>query len=447
MTESNTSNTEVHDKTAALLAKGKEGANARSSAKVAGGNAATKARSGATLKVAVVVLVLLSAGLGGIAWYLYESGQQAQISTRQQLEQTGKALDEAGHLARQANAQLIAQGATLARLQTQVNDLQLQLGNLDQAFQVLTDSGSDLVLLNDIDHLVSIASQQLTLGGNVANAIVALETAQARLSRANRPALAAVQQSLNGDLERLRAAAIVDVPALAAQLEQLNGLLGQAPLLVPDNAVPGVKRAPATQDAQTRTFALFQASPDAAWWQNAIDGSIHWLGQAWSVLSHDLAGFISVRRVDDRSALLISPEQADQLRLTLRLRVMTAQLALMMKQADVWKVELEAINVALTSHFDLQSPVSQRAQRLAIRLVETPVDTRLPVLSHTQSALEAVRQESARAVDQRAGSSSVSSEPVSEAVDPKSSSPVVEPPSPAEQPSPVSAARSQDLQG
>lgn len=445
MTESTTSNTEVHDKTAALLAKGKEGANAQSSAKAGGGNAPTKARSGSTLKVAVVVLALLTAGFGGAAWYLYESGQQAQVSTLQQLEQTGKALDEAGHLARQANAQLIAQGATLARLQTQVSDLQLQLGNLDQAFQVLTDSGSDLVLLNDIDHLVSIASQQLTLGGNVANAIVALETAQARLSRANRPALAAVQQSLNGDLERLRAAAIVDVPALAAQLEQLNGLLGQAPLLVPDNAAPGVKRVPAAQeDTQARTFAPFQANPEAAWWQNAIDGSVNWLGQAWSVLSHDLAGFISVRRVDDRAALLISPEQADQLRLTLRLRVMTAQLALMMKQADVWKVELDAINVALSSHFDVQSPVTQRAQRLANRLVDTPVDTRLPVLGQTQSALEAVRQESARAVDQRGGSSSVTAEPASVAPGLKNPSPAVEQPS---APSPVSAARSHDSQG
>ena len=444
MTESITSNTEVHDKTAALLAKGKEGGNAQSSAKAGGGNAPTKARSGSTLKVAVVVLALLTAGFGGAAWYLYESGQQAQVSTLQQLEQTGKALDEAGHLARQANAQLIAQGATLARLQTQVSDLQLQLGNLDQAFQALTDSGSDLVLLNDIDHLVSIASQQLTLGGNVANAIVALETAQARLSRANRPALAAVQQSLNGDLERLRAAAIVDVPALAAQLEQLNGLLGQAPLLVPDNAAPGVKRLPATQDTQARTFAPFQANAESAWWQNALDGSVHWLGQAWSVLSHDLAGFISVRRVDDRAALLISPEQADQLRLTLRLRIMTAQLALMMKQADVWKVELDAINVALSSHFDVQSPVTQRALRLATRLVDTPVDTRLPVLGQTQSALEAVRQESARAVDQRGGASSVTAEPASEASGLKNPSPAVEQPS---APSPVSAARSHDSQG
>ena len=78
-----------------------------------------------------------------------------------------------------------------------------------------------MVLLNDIDHLVTIAQQQLLLGGNVANAIVSLETAQARLARANRPTLASLQQTINGDLDRLRASSTTDVASLSRQLEQL----------------------------------------------------------------------------------------------------------------------------------------------------------------------------------------------------------------------------------
>ena len=292
-------------------------------------------------------------------------------------------------------------------MQATVQQLQDQLSGLDQAFQVLTDSGSDLILLNDIEHLVSIANQQITLGGNVANAIVALETAQARLSRANRPALASIQQTLNGDLDRLRAAAVVDVAALSLQLEQLDGVLLQAPLLVPDDAVPEITRSPDAGAAAPTDSSGFQADPAAPWWRNGLDAGAHWAGQAWSMLRHDLAGFISVRRVDDASALLISPDQAEQLRLTLRLRVMTAQLALMMRQADVWKTELDAISVALQSHFDVQSPATQRAMRMATRLVDTPVDTRLPALTQTMAALEAVRQESTSALEQRRGTSSV----------------------------------------
>ncbi|MFA5597627.1 MAG: uroporphyrinogen-III C-methyltransferase [Pusillimonas sp.] len=403
MTESNTSTTEGHDKTPVLLTKGKDtsqgGAN--------GGKAASgKSRSGASLQIALVVVALIAIVLAGVVWFQYQTAQQTQQAMLERLDQSTRTATHADQLAAQLQAQVIAQGAGLTRLQATVQGLQDQLGNLDQAFQVITDSGSDLILLNDIEHLVSIANQQVTLGGNVANAIVALETAQARLSRANRPVLASIQQTLNGDLERLRAAAVVDVPAMSAQLEQLNGLLAQSPLLVPDDAVPGVA-AVASDNGEGPAVTGFTADPEAPWWRTGLDTGVHWAGQVWSMLRHDLAGFISVRRVDNQSAMLISPEQAGQLRLTLKLRLMTAQLALMMRQPDVWKAELEAISTALQSHFDAQSPITQRAQRLATRLLETPVDTRLPAPTQTMSALEGVRQESSRSLEHRGASSSL----------------------------------------
>ncbi|HUH40907.1 MAG TPA: uroporphyrinogen-III C-methyltransferase, partial [Castellaniella sp.] len=96
-----------------------------------------------------------------------------------------------------------------------------QINDLDQALQLMTDTGTDLLLLNDIDRLVTIAQQQLKLDGNVANAIISLEVAQARLARANRPALASLQQSINGDVDRLRAVIMVDLPELSSRLDRL----------------------------------------------------------------------------------------------------------------------------------------------------------------------------------------------------------------------------------
>ena len=400
MTESITPKTEGHDKTPVLLTKGKD------DGRQAAASSSGRSRSAGALQTTLVIVILVAIVLAGIVWFQFQTAQQSQQVVLEQLDQSTRTAAQADQLSRQLQAQVAAQTSGLAQLQATVQGLQDQLANLDQAFQVLTDSGSDLILLNDIDHLVSIANQQITLGGNVANAIVALETAQARLSRANRPALASIQQTLNGDLERLRAASVVDVPALSVQLEQLNGLLAQAPLLVPDDAVPGVLRAESRVD-ESPAITGFKADPEAPWWRTGLDASVYWAGQAWSMLRHDLADVISVRRVDDQSALLISPDQADQLRLTLKLRVMTAQLALMMRQSDVWKAELDAINMALQSHFDTQVSTTQRAQRLVTRLVDTPVDSRLPALTQTLSALESVRQESARSLERRRSSSSL----------------------------------------
>src|SRR5690606_20732290 len=150
-----------------------------------------------------------------------------------------RAAQLAQEAADQARAEVRGQAAQLDQLRKALDQAQAQVDDLDQALQMMTDSGSDLLLLNDIDRLVTIAQQQLKLDGNVANAIISLEVAQARLARANRPALAALQQSINGDVDRLRAVVTVDLSSLSARLDRLYVLVGEAPLLVPDAAAPG----------------------------------------------------------------------------------------------------------------------------------------------------------------------------------------------------------------
>src|SRR3546814_3487344 len=109
--------------------------------------------------------------------------------------------------------------------------------------------------------MVTIANQQLTLNGNVSNAIVALESAQARLARANRPSLASLQQTINGDLDSLRAASVVDVTALTSQLNKLSDLISHASLLVPDAAAPAI--APEEKPAASAPAQPAPSSSDA----------------------------------------------------------------------------------------------------------------------------------------------------------------------------------------
>ncbi|MCE7058366.1 uroporphyrinogen-III C-methyltransferase, partial [Algoriphagus sp. AGSA1] len=138
------------------------------------------------------------------------------------------------------------------------------------------------------------------------------------------------------------------------------------------------------------------ADPNASWLERSWDNTATWSREAWSVIRHDLAGFFDIRRVDNEAALLISPDQATQLRQALRLRVMTAQLALMMRQPEIWRSELQAVLTALETYYDNQSTVTQRAVRQVTRLIETPVDTKLPTLSNTLEAIEVLRHERAQ---------------------------------------------------
>src|SRR5690606_23500403 len=200
--------------------------------------------------------------------------------------------------ASQALALAQQQAGRIERLQASLGEAQQHLQSLEQALQMMTDSGADIALVNDIDHLVSIAHQQLLLGGNVSNAIIALETAQAQLARANRPGLASLQQAINGDVERLRAVSTIDINRLSSRIDELGGLVETAPMLIPDDAAPAVASSPAPA-RRAAPAAASSVDPADPWWKRCIASVADWSGQAWWNIRQDLAGFINVRRVDD----------------------------------------------------------------------------------------------------------------------------------------------------
>lgn len=368
-------------------------------------------RNTAAVIILFVLVLLLAAG----GFYLFNTSKQtlAQFETRQSgvLDQARQSGQQAQQQADQALKVVSAQEDTLNEQAGQITalkealaDTQAQLQDLNQAYQRLTDRGSDLVLLNDVENLVTIAQQQLQLSGNVANAIMSLETAQAQLARASRPALASLLQTINGDLERLRAARIIDVAGVAAKLDELADLVTRAPLLIPDDAAPQIESGlaaesdpaieasteEATRDSVTDTPPTDKAS--ASWWQRGLHQSKLWAERALGVLRDDIDRFVSVRRVDDATALFISPDQASQFRDHLRLRVMTAQMALIIGRTSIWEAETTALQQAMEGRFDEQSALARKAIRIAREMADTEIDVTLPTVDNSIEALETLRQ-------------------------------------------------------
>lgn len=345
-----------------------------------------KSGAGPAYALTAVVVVLAAAGL----WYQNSLLEKHKAELQAQLATNINTTEQARQTAQQALALAHRQSDKLAQLEKSFNDSTEQFHDLSQAFQTMTDSGSELVLLNDIDHLATIAQQQLMLGGNVANAIVSLEAAQAQLARANRVGLASLQQTLNGDLERLRAAATVDVASLSRQLDTLSRYVSEAPLLVPDDVAGGANTE--ALDLSSEAVASAELPADAPWWERSWNTVQQWGSSAWRSVSHDLGQFVSIRRVDDAAALLMSPDQAARLRENLRLRIMAAQLAMMMNQSAVWQTELNAVATALEKRFDTQSNQVQQALRLTRQLQDTRIGARLPTVNNTLAAIESLRQ-------------------------------------------------------
>ena len=184
--------------------------------------------------------------------------------------------------------------------------------------------------------------------------------------------------------------------------DSLSALLSKAPLLVPDAAAPGIAPASEARPAAPAPTIDPQADlpADAPWWQRWRAEVASWPGRAGSALAHELGGLITIQRVDEPAALLLSPEQADQVRATLRQRLLTVQLSMLMRQPAVWKSELDNVGTTLAKYFDNRSPDTVAAQTLARELAQTDIAVRMPDVSDSLNAIAALRAAGFKTTDQ-----------------------------------------------
>ena len=361
----------------------------------------------------MLIFLLLAVVIGAGAWFSQKRFDTAGREVATQVQGFTAQLVETKREAKLALGLVESQAKLIVTLQQSLAESKSQFEGLEEAWASFNKGMEDSMLANDIDRLVTLASQQLRLASNVNNAVMALETALSTLVRADRPRFAAVQRAISADLDRLRSVPLVDVSALSVRLEALATLIGRAPLLVPDAAAPNVAavpsaaaRAPTARPAaaQATAVAPAPATPPGvpqtgaaeppvgeAWWDLAWRKTVLWSKAVAVFVAKELASVVSIQRVTDASALLMSPEQGAQLRANLRTRVLTAQMALLMHQPSVWRAEIASIEASLTTRYDPKAVDTVAALRLVRELASASVVAALPDMSDSIAALEAVR--------------------------------------------------------
>lgn len=411
MTEATTPS---HSSTTAALLKGK------------------KRSSGPSWPIVLAIVFLLIALVAAAgAWFQQKRFEKVGREFATQVQSLTAQVNDTRRESSQALSLSQSQASRITKLEQTQLEAKNQFDALEQVWQGANKGIEDAMLANDIDRLLSTANQQLRLSGNVNNAIITLEAALSTLTRADRPRFASVQRAISLDLDRLRAVPLVDIPALSKRLEGLSVLVARAPLLLPDAAAPKVTpnevasstsavSVPSTSaQSQSAQASSAQSLPsqsipaqspqssaaetlpvtDAArfteafsrWWSQAVDGSITWSKSAAAVLAREFAEVVSIQRVSDANALLMSPEQGSLLRANLRTRVLTAQMALLLHQAPVWQAELAAIEQSLMSRYDPKAPDTLAALRLVRELAAIQIAVPLPDINGSLAALESVR--------------------------------------------------------
>ena len=371
----------------------------------------------------MLVFLLLAVMIAAWAWFAQKRFDRTGREVATQVQDFTAQLIETKREAKLALSLVEGQAKLIVDLQQSLAEAKGQYEGLEEAWASFNKGMEDSMLANDIDRLVTLASQQLRLASNVNNAVMALETALSTLVRADRPRFAAVRRAISADLDRLRSVPLVDVSALSVRLETLATLIGRAPLLVPDATVPKVAaismavlplgtippdtvQRDAAQPSAAQTSAITPAATmhagapatataaaptNEAWWDSAWRKTVVWSKAVAVFVAKELASVVSIQRVTDANALLMSPEQGTQLRANLRTRVLTAQMALLMHQPSVWRAEIASIEAALAARYDPKAVDTVAALRLVRELATVPVSAALPDMSDSIAALEAVR--------------------------------------------------------
>jgi uroporphyrin-3 C-methyltransferase len=304
---------------------------------------------------ALVVLALFAAGV--VAW---QDARRRSDALRLDVAQRLATADAALALSRTKEAdlgnELRDSQAKIALLEARIAESQSQQAALETLYRDLAPSRDELAL-NEVEQILVLASQQLALAGNVQAALAAVQLADAKLGRLERPQWTPLRRSLARDIDALKAVPYVDVAGIAAKLDQGLAVIDTLQLAKDE-------RLPVPPPASP-------SSPAPAW--------LAFLRETWA----DLKSLVRIEVSDRPAAPLITPAESYFLRENLRLRLLSARLALLSHDDKSFRSDLTTANAWLRQHFDLRTkPVDALSATLA-QLAAMPMPGAMPDLTRS----------------------------------------------------------------
>jgi uroporphyrin-3 C-methyltransferase len=314
-----------------------------------------------TLIAGVAVLVIAAS----VAVWL--DGRRTQQALRAQVAQRLSELEAASQATGKAQTLMATElrdtQAKIALLEARIAESQAQQAALEALYRDLAPS-RDEIALTEIEQVLLVASQQLQLAGNVQSALAALQLADARLQRLERPQFLPLRRALTRDMDRLKAMPFVDVAGMSLKLDQALVAVNSLPLAMDERLPPPV---PATSPPVV----------DEPSWQRL-------LREAWA----EIRQLVRVEVADRPAAPLLIPSQQYFLRENLKLRFLSARIGLLNRDDASFKDDVVAAEGWLRLYFDTRSKSVQTLQATLKQLAATPMAGEMPDLA---GSLEAVR--------------------------------------------------------
>jgi uncharacterized protein HemX len=261
----------------------------------------------------------------------------------------------------------------LSALEQRLTESQGQQLALEALYQELSRNRDEWQLA-EIEQVLAIAQQQLQLSGNVRAALLALQLAEGRLARADRPQFLPVRRALARDIERLRAVPALDLSGISLKIDSLVAAVDSLPLAF-DERTPKLadeRGAPAAADKEGKTAPV-------------EDGFLLRFGsEVW----RELRQLVVVRKVETPEPPLLPPTQAYFVRENLKLRLLNARLAVLTRDEAGYREDLRVSQAWIRRYFDTRSKSAQGVLAQMRQLASASISFEPPSIAES---IEAVR--------------------------------------------------------
>jgi len=257
----------------------------------------------------------------------------------------------------------------LGVMESHMAETQGQRLAVESLYQELTRNRDERILA-EVEQILLIASQQLQLAGNLKAALIALEAADSRLQHADSSQFAPLRRAVRRDIERLRSTPYIDVAGMSLRLDAMAQEVDVLPLAMYQRPAEEQPVPPRPGEGTLGRLA----------------------GEAW----RDMRSLIRIQRIDSDVVPLVSPSQAFYLRENLRLRLMSARVALLAHEGAGFKRDTREAADWLQRYFATGDRKVAEALGTLKQLAAAEVTGELPDIS---GSLEAAR--SAKVVRER----------------------------------------------
>ncbi|MCR4303534.1 MAG: uroporphyrinogen-III C-methyltransferase [Gallionella sp.] len=292
----------------------------------------------------------------------------------------------------QSQDQVRELSAKVLAMETRYAEAQNQYAALETLYNDLSVS-RDETALAEVEQMLLIAEQQLHLSANVKAALIAVQSADARLQRMNRPAFNGLRKVISQDMDKLRALPGVDVTGINFQLNNLIAAVDELPLAYQQRVADekllteplairlGEQTTPAKSPVMSghtgEPIALAAPPIDETAWQKL-------LREIWQ----EAKQLVRIENTGKDEIPLLLPSQEYFLRENLKLRLLSARIALLSRDARSYSQELKTAQLWTKRYFDGKSDESARVLAGLKKLSGYDIGIELPDIS---PSLQAVR--------------------------------------------------------